>query len=76
MHTMYVWIHTYNFADQNGFISKEEMLKVITKCNHLSGDSEKEALKCLKEIDVDGDGKVSFPEFLLTWKFKNWGHIY
>ena len=31
---------------------------------------EEEAKKCLADIDVDGDGKVSYPEFLLVWKFK------
>ncbi len=38
--------------------------------DHLKGDEKDEALKCIEELDVDGDGKVSFPEFLLSWKFK------
>ena len=29
-----------------------------------------EALKALDEMDVDKDGKVSYPEFLLSLKFK------
>ena len=32
------------------------------------GDKEKEALKCLQDIDVDGDGKVSYAEFMIRWK--------
>ena len=27
-------------------------------------------VKCLEDIDVNGDGKVSYPEFLMVWKFK------
>ena len=29
---------------------------------------EEEAQKCLDDMDLDGDGKVSFIEFLLKWK--------
>ena len=30
-----------------------------------------EAKKCVAELDVDEDGRVSYPEFLLVWKYKN-----
>ena len=56
--------------DGSGFITKHEMLETITKCQHLTGEAELEAQKCLDEIDLDEDGKVSFPEFLLVWKFR------
>lgn len=57
-------------VDGSGFISKEEMLKSLGYCEFLRGDKMEEAKKCLADIDVDGDGKVSYPEFLLVWKFK------
>ena len=29
-----------------------------------------EAKKCIAELDVDQDGQVSYPEFMLVWKYK------
>ena len=46
------------------------MLKSISNCEYLRGGLEEEAKKCLDDIDIDGDGRVSYPEFLLVWKFK------
>ena len=57
-------------TDGSGFISKDEMLQSITNCEFLRNEKEEEAKKCLADIDVDGDGKVSYPEFLLVWKIK------
>ena len=57
-------------VDRSGYISKEEMLKMITNNNCLR-NMEEEAKKCLDEIDVDGNGKISYPEFLMVWKFKS-----
>ena len=56
-------------ADGSGYISKEEILKMITT-NHRLRNVEEEAKKCLDEIDVDGNGMISYPEFLMVWKFK------
>ena len=56
-------------SDGSGYISKEEILKMITS-NHRLRNSEEEAKKCLDEIDVDGNGMISYPEFLMVWKFK------
>ena len=67
-------------------LSSEEMLNVICGFSHLSGDKVSrinliysiysfspkmlEAEKCVADIDVDKDGKVSYPEFLLVWKYR------
>ena len=56
--------------DNSGYISKDEMLKMITM-NHNLKNKEEEARKCLDEIDVDGNGMISYPEFLMVWKFKS-----
>ena len=53
---------------KSGYITKEEMLKLLDNCD--VRDKAAEAKKCLDEIDVDGDGRVSFAEFLLMWKFQ------
>lgn len=52
-------------ADGNGTIEKEEFSKLMIAIN-CPKDKIPEALKSL---DSDGDGKISFPEFL-TWL--NW----
>merc|ERR1712156_148377 len=57
-------------SDGSGYISKDEMFKAIGGCEFLAGDKEAEVKKCLDDIDVDGDGKISYPEFLMVWKFK------
>merc|ERR1712088_273393 len=55
-------------ADQSGFISKDEMLAVIS--GSFTGDKQAEAEKCVAELNVDKDGRVSYPEFLLVMKYK------
>merc|ERR1712128_5148 len=55
-------------TDSSGFITKEEMMSIITDCDHFTGDKMEEAKKCVAELDVDQDGRVSYPEFLLVWK--------
>ena len=62
------------------------MLSVIVGCDHYTGDKVDrklfiinftfhfqmaEAEKCVDELDVDRDGRVSYPEFLMVWKYKN-----
>merc|ERR1712121_285308 len=58
-------------ADSSGFITKEEMMSIISECDHFAGDKMEEAKRCVAELDVDQDGIVSYPEFLLVWKYKN-----
>jgi len=55
-------------ADKSGFISKDEMLAVIS--GSFTGDKQAEAERCVAELDVDKDGRVSYPEFLLVMKYK------
>merc|ERR1712203_1052823 len=55
-------------ADQSGFISKDEMLAVIS--GSFTGDKQAEAERCVAELDVDKDGRVSYPEFMLVMKYK------
>ena len=54
--------------DNSGFITKEEMLEVIA--SGVSGPKADEAKAAIDQLDVDQDGKVSYPEFLLVMKFK------
>ena len=49
----------------------EEMMSIISECDHFAGDKMEEAKRCVAELDVDQDGRVSYPEFLLVWKYKN-----
>ena len=46
-----------------------EMLEVIETNAWFVQDKVVEAKKCIEELDVDNDGQVSYPEFLLAWKF-------
>merc|ERR1712029_837 len=58
--------------DNSGYITKDEMISVISSSSdHFSGDKMEEAKKCIAELDVDKDGRVSYPEFLLVWKYKS-----
>jgi len=57
--------------DKNGFITKTEMLEVIETSAGFVQDKVVEAKKCIEELDVDKDGQVSYPEFLLVWKFRD-----
>ena len=57
-----------------GFLSQlvsAEMLEVIETSAGFVQDKMAEAKKCLDEMDVDKDGQVSFPEFLLVWKSRD-----
>ena len=33
------------------------------------GNVEKEVDRCLADMDVDGNGSVSYAEFMVKWKF-------
>merc|ERR1712038_379350 len=55
-------------SDKSGFISKDEMLAVIS--GSFTGDKQAEAERCVAELDVDKDGRVSYPEFMLVMKYK------
>merc|ERR1711892_732518 len=54
--------------DNSGFITKDEM--AVTISSDFTGDKLEEAKKALDKLDVDKDGKVSYPEFLLVMKYK------
>eukprot|EP00090_Calanus_glacialis_P020902 TRINITY_DN32253_c0_g1_i1.p1 TRINITY_DN32253_c0_g1~~TRINITY_DN32253_c0_g1_i1.p1 ORF type:complete len:150 (-),score=50.14 TRINITY_DN32253_c0_g1_i1:66-515(-) len=56
--------------DENGYITKDEMFAVIADCDYFVNDKMEEAKKCIAELDVDQDGQVSYPEFILVWKYK------
>ena len=47
------------------------MLEVIETSAGFVQDKMAEAKKCLEEMDVDNDGQVSYPEFLLVWKSRD-----
>ena len=47
------------------------MLEVIENSAGFVQDKMEEARKCLDEMDVDQDGQVSYPEFLLVWKSRD-----
>ena len=34
-----------------------------------------EAARCVADLDVDKDGKVSYPEFLLVWRYRELGTL-
>jgi len=53
--------------DNDGYITKDEMMGAIGRMGFVS-NKEEEANKCLKEMDLDGDGRVSFAEFMVKWK--------
>merc|ERR1711936_1523272 len=55
-------------VDKSGFITKDEMVATIS--SGFTGDKLEEAKKALDQMDVDKDGKVSYPEFLLVMKYK------
>merc|ERR1712066_753830 len=55
-------------ADKSGYITKEEMLGVISA--EFKGGKVAEAQAAIDKLDVDKDGKVSYPEFILVMKFK------
>jgi Ca2+-binding EF-hand superfamily protein len=45
------------------------MLTLLTTLSFAQA-TEEAAKKCVEDLDADGDGRISFPEFLLAWKFK------
>jgi len=57
-------------ANKDGYISKEEMFTLLSTLSFAQATQEA-AKKCVEDLDVDGDGRISFPEFLLAWKFRN-----
>ena len=57
--------HQYDL-NGDGFITREELKEAISMM-HIN-DKEGELEKCLADIDVNGDGRVSYAEFLVKMK--------
>merc|ERR1711990_1429899 len=55
-------------TDNSGFITRDEMVAVIS--SEFQGDKMEEAKKAIEKLDVDKDGRVSYPEFILVMKYK------
>ena len=53
--------------DGDGFITKQEMMDSITRMGFVN-NVEEEAVKCIADMDIDGDGKVSYAEFVVKWR--------
>lgn len=53
--------------DNDGYITKEEMVTALTRMGFIR-DCEEEAAKCMAEMDLDKDGRVSFAEFVVRWR--------
>jgi len=54
--------------DGDGFISTEELKEVLVKLGVMMTDAEAEAM--IREADADGDGRVSWSEYVATMKSK------
>jgi len=54
-------------TDGDGYISRQDMVQALTRMGSIR-DTEEEAGKCMEEMDLDKDGKVSYAEFLLKWR--------
>merc|ERR1711997_1150479 len=55
-------------TDNSGYITRDEMVAVID--GSFQGDKMEEAKKAIDKLDVDKDGRVSYPEFILVMKYK------
>merc|ERR1712207_37253 len=55
-------------TDNSGYITKDEMVAVIS--SEFQGGKREEAKKAIDKLDVDKDGRVSYPEFILVMKYK------
>jgi len=53
----------------DGFITKEELAGILRR-TALIRDVDVEAQKCLDDMDINNDGKVTYEEFLLIWKYR------
>jgi len=53
--------------NQDGKVSVEELKQVLTRNEH-------DARELIKDVDVDGDGMVSYEEFLSLWRAREEAH--
>ena len=57
MHLILSYVKTTYFSNQ------------VIKSMDFVGNVEKEVDRCLADMDVDGNGSVSYAEFMVKWKF-------
>merc|ERR1711971_1540231 len=58
--------------DKNRVITRDEMMKAVSL---LSKDKKSDAEHFISQLDIDQDGKVSYPEFLLVWRYRALGSL-
>ncbi|KAK4419730.1 Calmodulin-like protein 3 [Sesamum alatum] len=60
----------FNVFDQNGdgFITVEELRAVLSSLGLKQGRTIEDCKRMIKNVDVDGDGKVNFAEFVQMMK--------
>ena len=46
---------------------KYDFFQAMTRMGTVN-NKEEEAAKCIREMDLDGDGRVSFAEFMVKWR--------
>ena len=61
----------FNKLDLNrdGYVTKEELTCYLRNSGLLPNECEEKAAKCFKNLDLNGDGRISYPEFVMGWKF-------
>ena len=57
-------------ANQDGYISKSELAFYLKSLNKTLEKKNENAIveKCFSHLDLNGDGKISYPEFIMGWK--------
>ena len=57
-------------ANQDGYISKSELAFYLKRLYNTLEKKNENAIvqKCFSHLDLNGDGKIWYPEFIMGWK--------
>lgn len=55
-------------ADHNGYITRDEIVNAL---KHQNNHTEEEIDNIVAEVDLNGDGRIDYPEFLAMIKAQN-----
>ena len=56
--------------NQDGYVTKDELAQYLKQSGLSKTEKDVKLQRCFHSLDLNGDGKISYPEFFMAWKLQ------